>query len=305
MERDLAYFEANPDQFADLSDADRMALMAGESIEGEIGGESPTAEDQQTARESAEESNGEPVVLAKDGRHTIPFEELQKAREQAQHWQARAEESARQLENQPKPAEAPAAVDLKDLRRQLREATLLEDDAAAAELEEAIDAEILRRAEDAAYRRLELRSAEAARAAEQRSAQEVADKLIVEHPYLDHQGKSPNWEAITQVQALRDLYIANGKPVVQALTEAVAKVAAMYAAPAGRPDSSDLVARKAAEAISKAKVTPPTSMSSIPSSDTPPTDELQAVAQLGRQALQDKLMDMPREKILELLNRQM
>ena len=45
MARDLAFFEANPEQFDALSDEDRMLLANGETIEGETEGESPDAND--------------------------------------------------------------------------------------------------------------------------------------------------------------------------------------------------------------------------------------------------------------------
>jgi len=210
MEMDLAYFEDHPDQYGQLSDADRMSLMAGETIKGDITGESPDAEDQkvpESALLDGKVPETEAVVLTKDGKHTIPFEELQQAREQARYWQAQAEGAARQIEQAPDQA---PAVDLKDLRRQLREAMLLDDDARIDELDAAIDAEVTRRAEAAAYQRLERRSAEVAQEAAQREMQAVAEKLVIDHPYLDHQGQNPNWEAIAQVQALRDLYAAEG-----------------------------------------------------------------------------------------------
>ena len=83
MARDLAFFEANPEQFDALSDEDRMLLANGDTIEGETEGESPDANaTEETAVQGGEEAadSEQPAVLAKDGKHTIPFEELQAAR---------------------------------------------------------------------------------------------------------------------------------------------------------------------------------------------------------------------------------
>jgi hypothetical protein len=56
--------------------------------------------------ESAEPA---PVILAKDGVHTIPFEKLAEAREAEKHWKAQAE--ARETELQALRAEAQARAD--------------------------------------------------------------------------------------------------------------------------------------------------------------------------------------------------
>ncbi len=118
---DLAYFEAHPDAFEELSDEDRMALANGDTIEGELQGESPDADDQEeTTDESREgiEAEEAPAILARDGKHTIPFEELQSAREQARYWQAQAEQAQAASQSQAQQqAEPEKVVDLKELRR--------------------------------------------------------------------------------------------------------------------------------------------------------------------------------------------
>ena len=102
--KDLAYFEANPDEFEALSDEDRMLLANGEPVEGEIAGESPDADSTDDAEEQGDEGQEaegqaeEQVVLAKDGKHTIPFDELQKARDAAAFWQAQAEEAKQAIQ---------------------------------------------------------------------------------------------------------------------------------------------------------------------------------------------------------------
>ena len=108
------------------------------------------------------------------------------------------------------------------------------------------------------------------------------------------------------MQALSAMY-ANDRPRAMALSDAVAKVAGMFGMDGnGQPDISDAAA-KADKAIAAARAKPkvPSSMASIPSAPTPPTDEMQAIGQMSIQQMQDKMMDMPREKILALLARQM
>ncbi len=310
--KDLDYFMANPEEFEKLSDEDRMLLANGEPVEGEITGESPDAdstddtEEQGDEGQEAEGQAEEAVVLAKDGKHTIPFDELQKARDAAAFWQAQAEEAKQAIQQQ---QEAPAQyqqVDLKSLRKQLRDATLLDDEALIDDLEGQIDAELVRVAQATAQQQFSAAMAEANEQAEQRAIASAAESLIAKYPALDHTKPTANAEAIAVVQALSAMY-ANDRPRATALSDAVTKAASMFGLDGNsQPDLSDAAAKaEKAIAAAKAKQKVPSSMASIPSAPTPPTDEMQAIGQMSPQQMQDKMMEMPREKILALLARQM
>lgn len=312
--KDLDYFIANPEEFEKLSDEDRMLLANGEPVEGEIAGESPDAdsttaetEDQGDEGQEAEGKTEEQVVLAKDGKHTIPFDELQKARDAAAFWQAQAEEAKQAIQQRQEAQVQSQQVDLKALRRQLRDATLLEDEALIDDLESQIDAELVRVAQATAQQQFSAAMAAANEQAEQRAITSTAESLIAKYPALDHTKPTANAEAIAVVQALSAMY-ANDRPRATALSDAVAKVASMFGMDGGnsQTDLSDAAA-KADKVIAAAKAKPkvPSSMASIPSAPTPPSDEMQAIGQMSLQQMQDKMMDMPREKILALLARQM
>lgn len=311
--KDLDYFMANPEEFEKLSDEDRMLLANGEPVEGEIAGESPDAdsttaetEEQGNEGQEAEGQAEEAVVLAKDGKHTIPFDELQKARDAAAFWQAQAEEAKQAIQQRQEALEQSQQVDLKSLRKQLRDATLLDDEALIDDLESQIDAEMVRVAQATAQQQFSAAMAAANEQAEQRAISSAAESLIAKYPALDHTKPTANAEAIAVVQALSAMY-ANDRPRATALSDAVAKVASMFGMDGNsQPDLSDAAA-KADKAIAAAKAKPkvPSSMASIPSAPTPPTDEMQAIGQMSVQQMQDRMMDMPREKILALLARQM
>lgn len=311
--KDLDYFMANPEEFEKLSDEDRMLLANGEPVEGEIAGESPDAdsttaetEEQGNEGQEAEGQAEEAVVLAKDGKHTIPFDELQKARDAAAFWQAQAEEAKQAIQQKREAFEQSQQVDLKSLRKQLRDATLLDDEALIDDLESQIDAEMVRVAQATAQQQFSAAMAAANEQAEQRAISSAAESLIAKYPALDHTKPTANAEAIAVVQALSAMY-ANDRPRATALSDAVAKVASMFGMDGNsQPDLSDAAA-KADKAIAAAKAKPkvPSSMASIPSAPTPPTDEMQAIGQMSVQQMQDRMMDMPREKILALLARQM
>ena len=310
--KDLDYFMANPEEFEKLSDEDRMLLANGEPVEGEISGESPDADSTDDTEEQGDEGQDvegqaeEAVVLAKDGKHTIPFDELQKARDAAAFWQAQAEEAKQAIQQKREAFEQSQQVDLKSLRKQLRDATLLDDEALIDDLESQIDAELVRVAQATAQQQFSAAMAAANEQAEQRAIASTAESLIAKYPALDHTKPTANAEAIAVVQALSAMY-ANDRPRAMALSDAVAKVAGMFGMDGnGQPDISDAAA-KADKAIAAARAKPkvPSSMASIPSAPTPPTDEMQAIGQMSIQQMQDKMMDMPREKILALLARQM
>ena len=311
--KDLDYFMANPEEFEKLSDEDRMLLANGEPVEGEIAGESPDAdsttaetEEQGNEGQEAEGQAEEAVVLAKDGKHTIPFDELQKARDAAAFWQAQAEEAKQAIQQKREAFEQSQQVDLKSLRKQLRDATLLDDEALIDDLESQIDAELVRVAQATAQQQVSAAMAAANEQAEQQAIASTAEILIAKYPALDHTKPTANAEAIAVVQALSAMY-ANDRPRATALSDAVAKVASMFGMDGNsQPDLSDAAA-KADKVIAAAKAKPkvPSSMASIPSAPAPPTDEMQAIGQMSPQQMQDKMMEMPREKILALLARQM
>ena len=310
--KDLDYFMANPEEFEKLSDEDRMLLANGEPVEGEITGESPDAdsadetEEQGDEGQEAEGQAKEAVVLAKDGKHTIPFDELQKARDAAAFWQAQAEEAKQAIQQKREAFEQSQQVDLKSLRKQLRDATLLDDEALIDDLESQIDAELVRVAQATAQQQFSAAMAAANEQAEQRAITSTAESLIAKYPALDHTKPTANAEAIAVVQALSAMY-ANDRPRATALSDAVAKVASMFGMDGGSQTDLSDAAAKADKVIAAAKAKPkvPSSMASIPSAPTPPTDEMQAIGQMSPQQMQDKMMEMPREKILALLARQM
>ena len=102
--RNIEDFFSDPEAFDALNEEDKARLLAGESLEGETdantdtegeAGESQATEGEgETAEESSatpaaatpeegKKEEAEPVVLAKDGKNTIPFSVLEAERERA------------------------------------------------------------------------------------------------------------------------------------------------------------------------------------------------------------------------------
>ncbi len=223
------------------------------------------------------------AILAKDGKHLIPFDKLAEARESAQRaaaerdeaqriaaeLQAKLEAASRQPEvtqteaKDTKPAEV---VDLKALREQHYEAIQAGDKTLALELGEKIEAEVVRRAEAAAAQRVTQREQETAAQAAAAALQRVATEAKAKYPALDEAGDKADQDAIDFVVSKRDALIARGEAPHKALEQAVAKAAELFkwngqAAP--QPSPKDAAAAAAA-AIANAKTTTPATLSDIP-----------------------------------------
>lgn len=93
--KNAEYYVEHPDEFDALSEEERMKLMvsgfSAEENDDEVEKKDEEEDEEETedAAEESEEESGEdageeePVVVAKDGKTTIPFSELQEARQRA------------------------------------------------------------------------------------------------------------------------------------------------------------------------------------------------------------------------------
>lgn len=99
--------ELNQSNDGDLTPDQLNRLLAGEDYEGdteaqatETGGqpEASSGDDEGEPKNEAELSADNAVVMARDNKHTIPFEKLEEAREGQKHWRAQAEAAQKELE---------------------------------------------------------------------------------------------------------------------------------------------------------------------------------------------------------------
>ena len=234
----------------------------GENAEAPADGEEQS--EPQADKEGATEGDGEEaVVLARDGKHTIPYEKLQEARQGWQQASAQVQALQQQLEalkaQQGEPQGEPAAQD-KD-----------EDAGDGDEIfgdfsEEALKAGI--------ERLVQQRLAEALRpmmAREQQSAQAAHEQAI----YAKH----PNADSIMQSKEFADWVNSHPAPARAAIwgvfdlktggtTNEIIDVFDAYAKASGKQQShtpSPSAAKAAAtSAIARAQAAPPSSLSSIP-----------------------------------------
>ena len=335
--RDLESFMENADEFAALSDDDKARLFAGESLQGET--DKANAPDADTATDPAEESSAtpaaattvepgtdetpatkpqEPVVLAKDGEHTIPFSVLEAERQrvrdleqQLQALQPAKDPAAETTTKAPEPAAAvPADEELKQLFAERDDALYSGDTEKTAELNMKIFNVQQERATQAAIARIEARSSEqAAQEAEkaaQRQAEANAAAVAEKYPILDFKSANANRDAIDLVVAERDRLMAQGVLFADAIVQAADKVAPLFSAKTGTTTQSEPkpdAAARAAEVISKAKNQVPTSLSSVPAGASVHHDEGEAIRNRSGLSLLNTFEGKSADDILKLMSR--
>lgn len=312
-EKNMEFFLSNPEEFESLSEIEKAALFSGETleqsaIEGET--EAKTAEDtgvpaaEESPKDATTEQETPPVVLAKDGEHTIPYQELLDSREQAKAWEAKAKELAEAIAGMQKPENPEPAVvvdDISELRAKEFQAIMAGDQAEALKLRAQLDAALEARAEERAFARLKSEQSEAQ--SQSLFASEV-DRITKLHPMLDANSDSKNTEAIQACIDFRDMFIAQGLPPHEALSKAAEKIVPLFRKTSTEtaPPPTDASA-KAAEAIAKAKVKPPVSLSEIPAGSAAHHDEAEAMRNMGSMDLMTKFQGKSANQIMELLSK--
>ena len=178
-------------------------------------------------------------------------------------------------------------------------------------LDEKIEAEMARAAEEKAYARIkaeaaaaEAAAAEAAAAAEQAALAKAAAEAIAKYPVLDHTSDKADEEAIAFVRSKRDSLIAKGETADKALTQAVARAAELFRWSDGQPAPTRDAKAAAAAAIAAAKAPTPASLSAIPGGKP---GGLSALEQLAGKATGPELVaameNMTPDQIEAFLNR--
>lgn len=318
-------FLNDADAFNALSDEDKALLVSGGSLEGETeadpvdpaveeNGESPAAVIDPEKSETPEVVD--PVVLAKDGQHTIPFSELEAARERARQLEQQVQEL--QAAKAAKPQAEPAPVDavtemapdleLAALVKERDEALFSGDTEAAQQLSMKIIGIQQDQATKAALAMMEARESQKQEKAAQESAitdaQTRATALIEQYPFLNPQGPETNQDAIDLVVAQRDRLMQQGLPFADAIEKAVAKVAPLFDK-GGTAKQTQVVdvAAKAAEAISKAKAAVPTSLSQVPAGAAAHHDEGEAIRSDSGLSLINRFLGKSPEEIEKIVNR--
>lgn len=284
--------------------------------------ETPSEEEEQQAGEEGEELDpANAVVLAKDGKHTIPYERLVEAREAEQASRAALEAANQELEQlraearaRAEAGEAPTATDAQiDIAQEAidsgEDPDLFGDfseEALKAGIQKLIDAKV---AEKLSHVEQTLAPVQ------QRHAQEAAkshyDAIYQAHPDADSMAESQELSDWINAQPsfVRDNYNA---VLQQGSTEQVIELFDSFkSATGGTSDAQQAEAKgKDAEAIKAAakaklagkKPSVPNSLSDIPAGRTATASRIEAMADMTGTDLLDEMDDMTPEQIEQFLN---
>ena len=243
-----------------------------------------------------------PVLLAKDGVHTIPFETLEQAREGERHWKSIAEQAQQMLDamqTQPAATQTPATQPAERVKADFGD---FSEDAIAAGVEKLVDARVASIVE----------SRVAAALAPVQQAQAVSE---ADQHFGSINEKHPDVASVVPSQEFAD-WIATQPGFAQGAIKAaveqgtageVIEVLDAYKAAVGRtqaPADPMVTARaQAAAVISRAKSAAPTSLSEIPAASVVQHDQGEAMAEMSGAGLMNMFDGKTPEQIRSVLER--
>ena len=302
------------------------ALAAGEgdtSAELENGGtpdattvtdEAATGEGAGTTTEAGDPANT--VVMARDGKHTIPYETLVKHREGEQHWKAQAEAAQQQLADLQAQAQARADAGTAPTKTDNMVAT------AEAAIEAGVDVGIFGDFSEEALakgiatlveQQVQARVSAALEPLATKQAKDAAaahyDAIYSKHPDADSIAQSAEFAAWVNAQpsAVRNAYWGLFDPHTGGTAQEIVEVFdAFKAVSTPNPNTPAAADPKAAAsaAVAAARATPPASLSSIPGARVEGASELDRAADMSGPDMLEATKNMSPAQIEAWLDRQ-
>ena len=273
-----------------------------------------TGEDAGTTTEAGDPANT--VVMARDGKHTIPYETLVKHREGEQHWKAQAEAAQQQLAELQAQAQARADAGTAPTKTDNMVATAEAAIEAGADVgifgdfsEEALAkgiatlvAQQVQARVNAALEPLATKQAKDAAAAHY-------DAIYSKHPDADSIAQSTEFAAWVNAQpsAVRNAYWGLFDAKTGGTAEEIVEVFdAFKAVSTPNPNTPAAADPKAAAsaAVAAAKATPPASLSSIPGARVEGASELDRAADMSGPDMLEATKNMSPAQIEAWLDRQ-
>jgi hypothetical protein len=333
MSKDVNYYLEHQDEFDTLSEAEKTQLTINgylDSGEGDTKAaeeaaaaaaqeaEAAKAEEQAAAPAAASEeekasanaaaTDDKPVVMTKDGKHTIPFEELQKARDNAASLEKVVADQKALIEQLQAAKEADAGTGktqnqdellagLKEHFPELAEVLAPVIEKIAGSVKEQVSAIEAKLSQD-----LKPLQETVAKSAEEAHYEAIANAHS-DYEDLLSSGKIEAWIA-TKPSFLRDSYNA----VLEKGTAAQAiELFDSYKAEnsGGKQETvnTDDPAAKAKAAVAEAKAKPPVSLSDVPAGAKAPHDEAEAMMQMGEVNLLQSMLGKPLDQIRGTLDK--
>lgn len=293
----------------------------------------PEPSGEQPQAQAADPDPADAVLMAKDGVHTIPYERLTEARQQAQQYKGQLEEKLTRMQDleqelaaaraaaqqpasvEPKAPDVEQEADIKVLRRQLREAIYEGDDDKAEALEDQIDSLTAKRQVSIAEQRVaDLRKEiESLQKHKQEDAAAAHFRSIYEkHPDADSIAESKelfewiNAQVNSVPSAVRADVRAGYERVLQSGSALeVVELLDAFKKDAGRTQPEAQADARAAARAAVAGIKPPVpaSLSDIPGGTAGPSNKFETLASLAPADLSSAMAGMNAEQIEAFLNR--
>ena len=302
------------------------ALAAGEgdtSAELENGGtpdattvtdEAATGEGAGTTTEAGDPANA--VVMARDGKHTIPYETLVKHREGEQHWKALAEAAQQQLADLQAQAQARADAGTAPTKTDNMVATAEAAIEAGADVgifgdfsEEALAKGIATLVEQQVQARVSAALEPLATKQAKDAAAAHYDAIYSKHPDADSIAQSAEFAAWVNAQpsAVRNAYWGLFDPHTGGTAQEIVEVFDAFKG-TGTPNPNTPAAADpkaaASAAVAAARATPPASLSSIPGARVEGASELDRAADMFGSDMLEATKNMSPAQIEAWLDRQ-
>lgn len=341
VKMDQAEFFAANQVDGQLTDSQSMQMLA-LALQGDSGtAEQQTQQTQSSetpgaAIESETETNSEvvknapeptPVVLAKDGVHTIPYEELEEARKAAQFFKQQLAEQ-QLLINQQRRAQEEAQATAKHPSDKPQESPWISQDEMAKAFGDFSEEGIAKGVASLVDKRAQAMLAEVEARAEAKAAERVRAELQARDLDAQQQAhfdavyqKHPDAESIAQSVELREwiktqpsyaqagivhaLQQGTAAEVIEALDAFKAATTSQKpaAVPSQQPVDKQAAAAAAKAVIAQAKSQPPMSLSAMPAGSSAAVDEAAAMLEMSDRDVMAKFGNKSPDQIMALLSR--
>ena len=262
------------------------------------------------------EDPAQTVVLARDGKHTIPYETLVKHREGEQHWKAQAEAAQQQLAELQAQAQARADAGTAPTKTDNMVATAEAAIEAGADVgifgdfsEEALAKGIATLVEQQVQARVNAALEPLATKQAKDAAAAHYDAIYSKHPDADSIAQSTEFAAWVNAQpsAVRNAYWGLFDPHTGGTAQEIVEVFdAFKGANTPNPNTPAAADPKAAAsaAVAAARATPPASLSSIPGARVEGASELDRAADMSGPDMLEATKNMSPAQIEAWLDRQ-
>lgn len=314
--------------------AQAMALAEGDTAKPAETGSTPNAatdegeqakvdKQDDSAQSKANDEDGitaeNAVVLAKDGKHTIPYDRLEKARQGERHWREQAENAQYQLSELQAQAQARADAGINPTKADnlVAQAEAAIDAGADVDLfgdfsEEALAAGVRKLVSMQVEQQVKAQMGQALAPLVEKQQKEAQsahyDTIYGKHPDADSIAESAEFNdwVNKQPSVVRAAYQNLFDPKVGGTAEQIVEVFDAFKASNGveSPKSAAPNQRSAAQtALANSRVAPPSSLSSIPGGRSAGSNTLDATADMGGAEMLAATSGMTPQQIEAWLNR--